>query len=91
MKTILYRIPNKYFPCVIVKKPFHAKVNYKVDNGKVMIYDVALSPLCLVHIENTAGLIKELQRDIEKAETKAVTNSHVHPTIMSALAPHINY
>lgn len=91
MKTILYRIPNKYFPGVIVKKPFHAKVNYKVDNGKVMIYDVAISPLCLEHIENTRGLRKEMQKDIEKVETKAVSNSKVNPTIMNAIAPFINH
>jgi hypothetical protein len=88
MTTILYRIPNKYFPAVFVKKPFHAKVNYDVKNGVVGIFDVAFSALCLKHITETDKLIEEMRDKIEAAETKRVANNNVHPVIMNAIAPH---
>lgn len=90
MNTILYRIPDKYFPGVIVKSPFHAKVNYEAKSGVVEIYDVALSALCLKHIRDTDRLIKEMREDISLAEARRA-NQHVDKTIMGALAPHINH
>lgn len=89
MNTILYRIPNKYFPGVFVKKPFHAKVNYEVRGGVVMISDVCLSPLCLTHIDNTRGMVEEMKEVLTKAESKSVMLAGVNPTIASAIAPHI--
>lgn len=86
MKTTLYQIPNKYFPGVIVKKPFHAKVNYDYDGKEAKIFDVALSPLCLKHIDNTCGMIEDLKQKIELAER----NKHVDPVMMQALSPFLN-
>jgi hypothetical protein len=70
MKTILYRIPDIYFPGVFVKKPFHAKVNYKIEKGKVVINDVTISPLCMEHIHSVDVLRKQMQADIEAVEAK---------------------
>lgn len=89
MKTILYRIPNRYFPYVIVKKPFHAKVNYEMKDGVVKIYDITLSPLCLTHIDNTAGMVTAMNKAIAEAERKAAMVTNINPTIAAALAPHI--
>jgi hypothetical protein len=89
MNTTLYRIPNKYFPGVFVKKPFHAKVNYEVKAGVVIIFDVCLSPLCLTHIDNTKGMIEEMKEILTKAERKQATLASIHPTIANAIAPHI--
>lgn len=91
MKTILYRIPNKFFPGVFVKKPFHAKVNYDVKNGKVEIYDVAISALCMDHIQDTAVLRKEMQERLQSIEAAPIDNSHVNQVIANAIAPHINH
>ncbi len=91
MKTILYRIPNDFFPGVFVKQPFHAKVNYAVKDGKVQIYDVAVSPLCLEHLHNPAGLRKKIQEKVESVETKAVSIANINPIIANAIAPHIHY
>ena len=85
MTTILYRIPNKYFPAVFVKKPFHAKVCYDVKHGMVCIFDVAFSALCLKHITDTGKLVDEIRESIEAAER----NKNVHPTIMQAIVPYI--
>lgn len=89
MKTILYRIPDSYFPGVFVKKPFHAKVNYEIKGSVVKIYDICLSPLCLTHIQNTAGMVTEMNRAIGEAERKAALVANVNTTIAAALAPHI--
>jgi hypothetical protein len=89
MNTILYRIPNKYFPGVFVKKPFHAKVNYEVKGGAVKIYDICQSPLCLTHIRDTDKMIAEMNDAITEAERKRESVSSINPTIAGALAPHI--
>jgi hypothetical protein len=89
MKTILYRIPNFYFPGVFVKKPFHAKVNYEMKDGVVRIYDICVSPLCLTHIDNTAAMVTEMNKVITEAERKAAMVNNINPTIAAAIAPHI--
>lgn len=89
MTPILYRIPNKYFPGVFVKKPFHAKVNYEVKAGVVIIFDVCMSPLCLTHIDNTRGMIEEMKEILTKAERKNAMLAGINPTIASAIAPFI--
>jgi len=89
MNTILYSIPARYFPSVKVKQPFPAKVNYKVVAGKVFIEDVCFSANCLKYITNTAGLVDEIQKILQRAEDKVDNN--VHPVMMNAIAPHINY
>jgi hypothetical protein len=82
MNTILYQIPNKYFPGVIVKKPFHAKVQYDFDGKEAKIFDVAVSPLCLKYIDNTRSMIETLKHDIEKAErNKAVNRQTLIPVL----------
>lgn len=86
MNTILYRIPDKYFPAVYVKKPFHAKVNYDVKNGIVGIFDVAFSALCLRHITDIDKLVEQMRKDIEEVEKKKSSNGHVDPTILGSIA-----
>lgn len=86
MNTILYRIPNKYFPGVFVKKPFHAKVNYEVKGGAVIISDVCLSPLCLTHIDNTRGMVEEMKEVLTKAERKCLILEKIDPIMAKALA-----
>lgn len=88
MNTILFPIPACYFPGVKIITPFHAKVNYKVIAGKVFIEDVCFSPKCLQHITNTAGLMVEMKATLQKVEDKC---GNVHPVMMAAIAPHINY
>lgn len=89
MITNLYRIPDKYFPGVFVKKPFHAKVNYEVKGGVVKIFDVCLSPLCLKHIHDTGKMVEEMTEVIQSVEGKRQMVVNVNETIASALAPHI--
>jgi hypothetical protein len=89
MNTILYPIPSRYFPGVKVITPFHAKVNYKVIAGKVFIEDIALSAKCMEHMRNQDLFVREAKEVLQKVEDKC--NNNVHPTIMSAIAPHINY
>lgn len=81
MKTILYQIPNKYFPGVIVKLPFHAKVNYDFDGNEAKIFDVAFSEQCLEHIDNTRGMIETLKHVIEKWERSKAVNRELIETL----------
>lgn len=90
MITNLYRIPDKYFPGVFVKKPFHAKVNYEVKDGIVKIFDVCLSPLCLTHIHDTGKMVEEMKEAIADAEKKWQANN-INPIMAQAIAPHVNY
>lgn len=90
-ETLLYPIPNKYFPSVKVKKSFHAKVTYRVVGDTVIIDDVCFSPMCLIYIDNTRGLVEEMKVNIQKAENVAIRNNHVPNTIMASLAPFIKY
>jgi hypothetical protein len=89
MTTILYRIPDRFFPAVKVKEPFHAKVNYSVKNGKVKIEDVAISPLCMEYIDNLKGLREQMQEDIEAAEAKKGGIAPVMEQTIKAFAPHL--
>lgn len=91
MKTILYRIPNAYFPGVFVKKPFHAKVNYEVKEGVVKIYDICVSPLCLTHIHNTSDMVVEMNKAIGEAERKEAMLKGIHPIMAKAIAPYITH
>jgi len=93
MKTILYRIPDQYFPSVRVTKPFYAKVNYNLTGGKVEISDAAFSANCLRHITDTGKLVEQMQDDIEAAEIKK-SESNIHPIMEQALFPaimHLQY
>lgn len=85
MKTIIYPISSKYFPGVIVTKIFSAKVRYEIVKEKVKIMEVCLSPDCLKYISNTAGLMVEIESELENAER----NAHVHPLINTAIRPFI--
>lgn len=78
MNTILYRIPDNFFPGWHIKKPFHAKVQYDFKDNSVLIYDVAFSPLCLQYISNTNGLVMQMKKDIANAERK----KQVEPVII---------
>lgn len=92
-----YPIPHKYFPAVKVKKTFHATVEYKVVARTVIIERVSFDPTCLLHLANTAALVTEMKKDIQAAEDKVraaqaiKSNTHVHNTIMSYMAPFINH
>lgn len=85
--TIFYSIPFSFFPGYKVVHPFHAKVKYEFDGKEVKIVDVCLSEECLKRID-VRGLVDRMKKDIAELERKK-TNSPVHPTIMSAIAPHI--
>jgi hypothetical protein len=91
MNTILYPIPAKYFPAVKVITPFHAKVNYKVVAGKVFIEDIALSAKCMEHMRDQNLFIREAKEVLQKVEDKTIKDDNVHPVMMKAIAPHINY
>lgn len=83
--TTFYRIPDKYFPTVNVITPFHAKVTLSGNGADVKIEDVCLSPKCRKYINNTAGMITEMEEVIKTG------NTHVHPTVLAAISPHIYY
>lgn len=85
--TILYQIPDTFFPGYRVTVPFHAKVNYTYADGNVIINDAAFSDLCLEYIK-PKGLAARMKKDIAEAERKKA--SRVHPTIMEALEPFIH-
>lgn len=88
-----YRIPNKYFPGYKVTSPFHARVVYSVVNNQVIIEDVGFSERCLLHMAGGPAIMQEIRSGIEGAVNKRSDffngNKHVHPTILSAIAPHI--
>jgi hypothetical protein len=83
-----YPIPDKYFAPHKVIKPFYAKVVYSVDGCNAKIEEIAFSPYCLEFINNHRGLVKDISKALKEAIEKK-GNTHVHPTIMSAIAPHI--
>lgn len=87
--TILYEIPASFFPGYRIIVPFHAKVNYTYVDGNVIINDAAFSDLCLEYMK-PQGLSARMKKDIAESERRKAINP-VHPTIMSAIAPHINY
>lgn len=68
MKSILYSIPDKYFPGVKVTVPFRAKVFYDLEAGKVVLHDIQMSFKCLMFIRNTTALQMEIEQDIKFAE-----------------------
>jgi len=88
MTTILYAIPDCFFPGYRVIAPFHAKVNYTYKDGNVIINDVTLSDLCLEYIK-PKGLSERIKHDIAEAERKKAINP-LHPIMQEALAPYIN-
>lgn len=87
MTTILYSIPESFFPGYRVIKPFYAKVNYTYKDDNVIINDVALSDLCLEYIR-PKGLADRMKKDIAEAE-KRKADSNLHPIIFDALSPFI--
>lgn len=89
MNTLLYPIPEKYFPAIRLKRKFHSKVNYKVTGGIVIIEDVCFSPNCLLYIANIAGLVSEMKDVLQKMESKVGDNAH--PIMMEAIAPFVKY
>lgn len=92
-----YPIPHKYFPAVKVTKTFHAIVEYKVVARTVIIERVSFDPFCLLHLANTGALITEMKEIMQATEDKVraaqsvKSNTHVHNTIMSYMAPFINH
>ena len=87
--TIIYQIPDSFFPGYRVVQPFHAKVNYTYKDGNVIINDAAFSDLCLEYIR-PKGLSERMKKDIAEAERKKAINP-VHPIISSALQPFITH
>lgn len=87
MTTILYAIPESFFPGYRIFKPFYAKINYTYKDGNVIINDIALSDLCLEYIK-PKGLPERMKRDIAEAERKKEA-SNLHPIMYDALSPFI--
>lgn len=84
--TVLYEIPDTFFPGYRVTNPFHAKVKYEYNNGKVKIIDVHLSATCL-QVINVRGLVTRMERDIADAEKRRAGS--LHPVMQQAIAPFI--
>ena len=82
MNTILFEIPDKYFPGFRVRVPFRVKVRYEVVAGKVHIMELCFSPDCLRCISNVQKLSDEIQRELAAVEKKS---DNAHPTVMNAL------
>ena len=84
MLTAFYPIPDKYFTGYKVIRPFHAKVKYRVISGKVMISEIAVSPLCTEYIDGIRSLRNDIQLWLERKETEKVDN--LNPIIAQALS-----
>lgn len=86
-----YEIPDSFFLPHKVVRTFYAKVVYRVVVGKPVILEVGLSQKCLMYINDTAGLIARIEDKLSGEIMKEAMLKNVHPTIVSALAPHINH
>jgi hypothetical protein len=86
-----FQIPDSFFLPHKVTSHFYAKVIYTIDGNKVKIEEVGLSPKCLDYINNTAGLRKAIENEMNAAVRKSVNLNNINRTIASAIAPHINY
>lgn len=84
-----FRIPDSFFLPHKVVSPFYAKVIYRIEKGKPVIEEVGLSPKCLMFINDTAGVITRIEGELIGALRKTKSLQNIHPTIASALAPHI--
>lgn len=84
-----YQIPDSFFLPHKVVCPFYAKVIYKLVDGKPVIEEVGLSPKCLMYINDTSGMITRIEGELIGVLRKASSMKNIHPTIASALAPHI--
>lgn len=84
MRSILFPIPNKYFPGYKVTATFHAKVKYELKGTEVDIKEVIMSLNCLRCISNTAGLSMDIEKYLKDKHTAGV-----HPTIMQYISPFI--
>jgi hypothetical protein len=83
-----YRIPDKYFAPHKVVVPFIARVAFDVTDGKVKIFEVALSESAVKYVRTGEQFMNDIRSAIE---TKVMRNAHVNDTVMSALAPFINH
>lgn len=84
-----YRIPDSFFKPHKVVSPFYAKVIYRIEKGKPMIEEVGLSPKCLRYINDTSGMITRIEGELIGELRRGSMLKNIHPTIASALAPHI--
>lgn len=84
-----FRIPDNFFKPHKVVRPFYAKVIYKLVDGKPVIEEVGLSPKCLMFINDTAGMITRIEGELIGELRRGSMLKNIHPTIASALAPHI--
>lgn len=84
-----FRIPDSFFKPHKVVSPFYAKVIYRLEKGKPVVEEVGLSPKCLKYINDTAGMITRIEGELVGELRKAKSLQNIHPTIASALAPHI--
>lgn len=84
-----YQIPDSFFLPHKVTSHFYAKVIYRLEKGKPVIEEVGLSPKCLRYINDTAGMITRIEGELVGVLRRASMLKNIHPTIASALAPHI--
>lgn len=84
-----YQIPDSFFLPHKVLRPFYAKVTYSLDNGKVKIEEVGLSPKCLTHINDTSALVVKIENELNAQVKKAINLNNMHPIIARALAKHV--
>lgn len=84
-----YRIPDSFFLPHTVKSPFYAKVTYSIEKGRAKIEEVGLSTKCLLHINNTCGMVIKIENELDAAIKKAISLNNVNKIVASALAPHI--
>lgn len=86
-----YRIPDKYLAPHKVVVPFIARVAFEVKAGKVNILEVGLSESAVKYVKTGEQFMNEIRAEIEAKVKSVVNNGHVNKTVMSAIAPHINY
>lgn len=87
MTTILYPIPESFFPGYRVTHSFQAKVKYTFKDDNVIIHSIELADTCLEYIK-PKGLAARMKKDIAEAERKK-TNGQLHPIFQQALTPFI--
>lgn len=88
MNTILYSIPDNFFPGYRVTTHFQAKVKYTYVDGNVIIHEITIAEACLEYIE-PKGLPARMKKDIAEAEKKKA-NGQIHPIFQKVLADFVN-
>lgn len=90
-KFFPYEIPDSFFLPHKVTRTFYARVIYKIVDGKPVIEEVGLSLKCLKYINDTERLAARIEDKLSEVARKERMLAGIHPTMASAIAPHINY